>query len=834
MPRASRSILTCICSAIVFASTSTALAGAGNFFTDQLGGDPAAFKGPSAEGNCLSCDSGGVCDSQVGITGGFLQACNDGQWVSLGFPFDTGGSVVSSVTSVHNSNVSAGDLYIMGGTCGGPDVNNILAVVCDAIVGAPAGVPITTDFPGVATSAVNPTWVVMVFRDSFAFDVAFNSATLGTPGAAFGNLSGAGGPAEWIDLNNFGFGACYCVTLGGGPAEPGACCLEDFTCVDGLLPDECDALGGVFQGNNSNCADVDCGPATGACCLEEGDVCQDGTTQADCDAAGGTYQGDNSDCANINCSFNDDCATAEAVDVPSSTNGDSTGAQADNVPSCGTSISPGVWYSLIGTGTTITASTCNMAAYDTKITIFCGPCDDLTCVIGVDDAAGCAGFTTEVEWCAGAGVTYYILVHGFGNQTGAFTLGISENGVNCTADDGCVAGCDDDADCPDGFECVDGACQPIPPTPEGGCCQCDEDGGQFCTTETEDECAALGGAYLGDDAPCETGGEIIESSSPNISIPDNNLGGVSDSINVAVSATILDLEVQIEITHTWIGDLCVSLSKDGGANQLLMSRIGADTGGNGCHSGSPFGCSDNDLNVVLDDDAAASIEGQCASPLLGTYRPDPGSLAGFVGGDSAGTWTLTVVDNAAGDNGTFVSWSLILTLPSEGDTPCEEAFPDQCVSNEPPDCSGAFASEGELWPPNHRYHDISILGVTDPDGDTVTITITSIFQDESINGQGDGNTCPDATGVGSSTASVRAERAGPLDGRVYHIFFTADDGNGGTCDGSVTVCVPHDQGQGSECVDQGPTDDSTDCGGGAAGAQGLGMTAITGNGPTSH
>ena len=79
----------------------------------------------------------------------------------------------------------------------------------------------------------------------------------------------------------------------------------------------------------------------------------------------------------------------------------------------------------------------------------------------------------------------------------------------------------------------------------------------------------------------------------------------------------------------------------------------------------------------------------------------------------------------------------------------------------------------------------------------------------------DGNTCADGVGVGTESASVRAERSGtkkvPGDGRVYHIGFTADDGQGGMCAATVTVCVPHDQRPGHVCVDQGPLFDSTSC-----------------------
>lgn len=118
------------------------------------------------------------------------------------------------------------------------------------------------------------------------------------------------------------------------------------------------------------------------------------------------------------------------------------------------------------------------------------------------------------------------------------------------------------------------------------------------------------------------------------------------------------------------------------------------------------------------------------------------------------------------------------------------------VPNQPPDCSGAFASLDRIWPPNHSWVPIQILGVVDPDGDALLITITSIFQDEPVDTYGDGKFTPDGDGVGTDTAWVRAERAGtkkvPGNGRAYHITFTADDGRGGVCDGEVLVGVPHD------------------------------------------
>ena len=90
----------------------------------------------------------------------------------------------------------------------------------------------------------------------------------------------------------------------------------------------------------------------------------------------------------------------------------------------------------------------------------------------------------------------------------------------------------------------------------------------------------------------------------------------------------------------------------------------------------------------------------------------------------------------------------------------------------------------------------------------MTITVTGVTQDEPVNGSGDGNTSPDAV-IQAGSASVRAERSGSGNGRVYQISFTADDGKGGSCTGAVTVGVPHSQKKGLTAIDDGQVYDST-------------------------
>jgi predicted extracellular nuclease len=128
--------------------------------------------------------------------------------------------------------------------------------------------------------------------------------------------------------------------------------------------------------------------------------------------------------------------------------------------------------------------------------------------------------------------------------------------------------------------------------------------------------------------------------------------------------------------------------------------------------------------------------------------------------------------------------------------------------NQPPDCSQAAPSIDTLWPVNHEFVAVDVLGVTDREGDPLTLTITGIWQDEPVDDTGDGSFAPDGAGVGTPTAEVRAERAGTGNGRVYHIAFRADD-DYGSCSAELLVGVPKSQGSNGAPVDDGALYDST-------------------------
>ena len=142
------------------------------------------------------------------------------------------------------------------------------------------------------------------------------------------------------------------------------------------------------------------------------------------------------------------------------------------------------------------------------------------------------------------------------------------------------------------------------------------------------------------------------SDSPALPITDNSPAGVSTTITVADDFDITDLNVNLDITHTWVGDVIVTLQSPAGTTAVIVDRMG--------FTGTGFGCSSNDLLITLDDEAASAIEDECQPgppAASGSFTPN-NPLSAFDGQSTMGDWTLTVSDNAGGDTGTLNAWGI--------------------------------------------------------------------------------------------------------------------------------------------------------------------------------
>jgi subtilisin-like proprotein convertase family protein len=142
------------------------------------------------------------------------------------------------------------------------------------------------------------------------------------------------------------------------------------------------------------------------------------------------------------------------------------------------------------------------------------------------------------------------------------------------------------------------------------------------------------------------GTDALACSSPNVDIPDNDaIIGVIDTLTMMQSGLITDLEVGLEINHTYVGDLTVKLVHASSGTEVILINRGA--------------CAEKNISAILDDDESLLVDAQCGSPMAinGRFKPS-GSLSSFNNLELSGNWNLNVIDSAALDTGALISWCL--------------------------------------------------------------------------------------------------------------------------------------------------------------------------------
>jgi subtilisin-like proprotein convertase family protein/streptogramin lyase len=127
--------------------------------------------------------------------------------------------------------------------------------------------------------------------------------------------------------------------------------------------------------------------------------------------------------------------------------------------------------------------------------------------------------------------------------------------------------------------------------------------------------------------------------------PSPIVGIANSTINVPHTNTILDINLTLNISHTYVSDLRAVLWAPSGRSTVLFSRIG--------------GRGDNFTNTTFDDEAAASIQGG-TPPYAGSFTPTS-PLFVHDATSTNGAWRLEIGDHASGVKGKLNSWSLTIT-----------------------------------------------------------------------------------------------------------------------------------------------------------------------------
>jgi len=216
-------------------------------------------------------------------------------------------------------------------------------------------------------------------------------------------------------------------------------------------------------------------------------------------------------------------------------------------------------------------------------------------------------------------------------------------------------------------------------------------------------------------------------SSGTIAVPVSDFVVNTSSLNVAgFSGTVASISVNLNVTHTWDGDVRVNLVAPNGAILNLINARG--------------GSGDNFVNTTISSASGNSLASG-ASPFTGTFAADAAigvGLAPYLStttlwsalyGTPNGTWTLAVSDHATGDQGTLTSWSITITPTAVPDpavwTPATGLFNDAGLTS--PYVAGTYQSTVYAAPAATTTYSASVSnGTCNSPGTSVTVTVNSL------------------------------------------------------------------------------------------------------------
>ncbi len=144
-----------------------------------------------------------------------------------------------------------------------------------------------------------------------------------------------------------------------------------------------------------------------------------------------------------------------------------------------------------------------------------------------------------------------------------------------------------------------------------------------------------------------TTGQIscVTSASSNIpvTIAASGTPTITSTLNIPTGGVISDININMNVTHTWINDLTATLISPSGTEVQLFARP----------------CTDSkiqNINATFDDAGIALVCG--TNPGISGTVQSKAPLTVLNGLNSAGIWTLKISDAVNADGGTLNSWSL--------------------------------------------------------------------------------------------------------------------------------------------------------------------------------
>lgn len=212
---------------------------------------------------------------------------------------------------------------------------------------------------------------------------------------------------------------------------------------------------------------------------------------------------------------------------------------------------------------------------------------------------------------------------------------------------------------------------------------------------------------------------------------------ITSRISFFEDLPLADINVALDVEHSFLADLVISLTSPAGTTVVLTSNSCGD---------------EQDINAIFDDDASPfTCSGNPA--INGTVKP-LGSLSSFNGESILGEWILEIQDNAASDGGQLNLFSLEVCVEGDfrpdadgdgvfddGDDLCPDTpiglevdasgcpiyrFPNEnfSISLESESCRGNNDGQIQISPKTFLDYEVTITGVG--------VNVTQSFTDNYI------------------------------------------------------------------------------------------------------
>jgi len=218
---------------------------------------------------------------------------------------------------------------------------------------------------------------------------------------------------------------------------------------------------------------------------------------------------------------------------------------------------------------------------------------------------------------------------------------------------------------------------------------------------------------------------IYNSTNIPVALP-NQVASINSSLVATSTGLISDLNVTVDMAHSWPGDLTMTLSnQQTNTSVVILDKPGVPS--------NQWGCQNSDIQAMFDDDGTLDSETTCAAtpPAIGGNFQSSSSLSAFNQEQAASSWMLRIDDAyVTADPGTLNAWSIEICTESAGNqAPIANAGEDFSVYvGQSLSLPGTVLDDGVTLPLSIAWTSINGITYADDSDPATTATFDSVGQ----------------------------------------------------------------------------------------------------------